>query len=238
MPRSEFSKLLVLLLTVYGSIAAVLLHGLDPLTSSNEASSATFYPLSNDAFSGDNNIIAAPFVGETTSDNARTGQQAKKALRDPFIGDEGERPQSLILGGTSSQCGNGLNGQAQPSDSKRVRPRETGEYCEPDSSPGFTSNPQNPSANPPQRSIQQEAGSSIKKNPSAIIPSAAEDPTVNPLLCPNIERMIPVCHGMYDPVLGLGPFELEHCSPSMWLLFLSLSLSSWSRALPVGSNSK
>lgn len=215
MPRSEVSKLVVLLLTVHGSIAAVLLPGLDPLASSNEASPATFYPLSNDGFSGDNNIIAASFIGGTIPNEALTGQQAEKLLGDPFISNEGKRPQSFILGGISSQCDKKPNGQAQPDDSKRVRPREAGGYCEPDASPGFTSIPQNPTANPPQGSIQQGGGSAIRKNPSAIIPSVAEDPTVNPLLCPNIERMIPVCHGMYEPVLGLGPFELERCSPSM-----------------------
>ena len=215
MPRSEISKLVVLLITVHSSIAAVLLPSLDPLASSNEASPATFYTLSNDEFNGDNNIIAASFFGETIPNKERTGQQAEKVLGDPFLSNEGDRPQSFTLGGTSSQCGKKLNGQAQPNGSKRVRPRETGGYCALDSSPGFTSNPQNPTANPSQGSIQQEAGTSIGKNPSAIIPSAAEDPTVDPRLCPNIERMIPVCHGIYEPVLGLGPFELEHCSPSM-----------------------
>ena len=219
MPRSEMAKLVVvLLLTIHSSTAAVLLHNLDPPAGSNGASPASFYPLSNGGFSGDNNIIAASFAGETIPDEERTGQHAEEALEYPFISNEAERPQSFILGGTSSsRCGKELNDQARPNDSKRVRARETGGYCEPDSSPspGFTSNPQNPTAKPPQRSIQQGAGSSIRKNPSAAIPSAAEDPTVNPLLCPNIERMIPVCHGIYDPVLGLGPFELEHCSPSM-----------------------
>lgn len=209
------AKLVVLLLTIHSSIAAVLLHNLDPLAGSNGASPTSFYPLSNDGFGGSNNIIAASFAGETIPDEARADQQAEEALGYPFISNEGERPQSFVLGGTSSQCDKELNGQAQPNDSKQVRARETGGYCEPDSSPGFRSNPQNPTANPPQGSIQQGAGSSIRKNPSAIIPSTAEDPTVNPLLCPNIERMIPVCHGMYDPVLGLGPFELEHCSASM-----------------------
>lgn len=201
MPRSEMAKLVVvLLLTIHSSIAAVLLHNLDPPAGSNGASPASFYPLSNDGFSGgDNNIIAASFAGETIPDEERTGQQAEEAFEGyPFISNEAERPQSFILGGTSSPCGKKLNGQAQPNDSKRVRARETGGYCEPDSSPspGFTSSRKNPTANPPQGSIQQEAGSSIRKNPSAVIPSAAEDPTVNPLLCPNIERMIPVCHGI------------------------------------------
>lgn len=226
--------LVVLLLTLHSSIAAVLLHNLDPSAGSNGASPASFYPLSNGGFSGDNNnnnnIIAASFAGETIPDEART----EEALGYPFISNEDERPQSFILGGASSQCGKELNKQAQPNNSKRVRARETGGYCEPDSSPGFKSSPEIPTANPPQGSIQQGAGSSTRKNPSAIIPSAAEDPTVNPMLCPNIERMIPVCHGMYDPVLGLGPFELENCSPSMWPLFsfsLSLSLS----ILPISS---
>lgn len=215
MPRSEMSKLVALLLTVHSSIAAVLLPSLDTLGGSNGASPASFYPPSNNGFSGDNNIIVASFAGETIPNEARTGQQAEKALGSPFISSEGERPRSFNLGGTSSQCGKELNGQAQPNDSKRVRARETGGYCEPDSSPGFTSNPQNPTADPPQGSVQQEAGNSIRKNTSAIIPSAADDPTVNPMLCPSIERMIPVCHGMYEPVLGLGPFELENCSPSV-----------------------
>lgn len=204
MPRSEMAKLVVLLLTIHSSIAAVLLHNLDPLAGSKGASPASFYPLSNDGFSGVNNIIAASYAGEKLPDEARTDPQAEEALGYPFISNQGEMPQAFILGGTSSQCDKELNGQAQRKDSKRVRARETGGYCEPDSSPGFTSSPQNPTANPPQGLIQQGAGSSIMKNPSAVIPSAAEDPTVNPLLCPNIERMIPVCHGMYDPVLGLG----------------------------------
>lgn len=248
MPRSELAKLVVLLLlAIHTSIAAVLLHknNIDPpAPGSNGASLDSFYPLSNDGLlSGDggnnNNLIAASsFGGESMiPDEARPGQETieEEALGYPFSSsNEGERPQSFILGGgvtTSSQCGKELDGQAQsqPNDSsKRVRVRrETGEYCEPDSSHGFkSSSPQNPTANPPQRPIQQEgAGISIRKKPSAVIPSAAEDPTINPLVCPDIERMIPVCHGMYDPVLGLGPFELEHCSPSMWLLFLSLSLS-------------
>lgn len=221
MPRSEMAILVVIvvlpLLTLHSSIAAVLLHNLDPSAGSNGASPASFYPpLSNGELSGDNNIIAASFAaaGETIPDEARTTEEALGYPQ--FISNEDESPQSFILGGTSSQCGKELNGQAQPNDSKRVRARETGGYCEPDPSPGFKSSPQNPTANPPQRPIQQGAGSSTRKNPSsAVIPSAAEDPTVNPLLCPNIERMIPVCHGMFDPVLGLGPFELERCSPSM-----------------------
>ena len=226
MPRSEMSKVvLLLLLTVYGSIAAVLLHGLDPLTGSNDASLlATFHPLSNDGSSADNNnnnnIMTAP-VGEELPDDARTTGQllAEQAILDPFSINEGERPSSFILSDTSSQCGKTPNSQAQPSDSnERVRRRETGEYCTPDdgldpSSPGST---QGPTANPPDEgSTRQEAGSLIQKIPSAIIPSIAKGPTVNPLLCPVVGRMIPVCHGMYEPVLGLGPFELEHCSPSM-----------------------
>ncbi|MCJ1349754.1 hypothetical protein MMC31_007995 [Peltigera leucophlebia] len=225
------SKLLLLpLLTVHGSIAAVLLHSLDPPAGSKEASlSATFSPLSNDGGSSADNIIAAS-VGETIiPDEARTaGQPQPLAGQEAFLDqliisiNEGDRPQSFILSDTSSKCGKTSNGQAQPNPSnKRVRPRETGEYCQPDdgldhSSPASTSNPQNPTTNPPHEGFtQQGAGSSIQKNPSATIPSAAKGPTANPLLCPNVERMIPVCHGMYETVLGLGPFELEHCSPSM-----------------------
>ena len=232
MPRSEMSKLVVLLLTVHTSIAAVLLNNnVDPpAAGSNGASLGSFYPLSNDGLlSGDDNdniIAASSFAGETIiPDEARTGQETEEeALAYPFItSNEGEMPQSFILGGdtTSSQCGKELNGQAQAQpkgSSKRVRVRrETGGYCEPDSSHSFkSSSPQNPTANPPQRPIQQQgAGSSIRKKPSAVIPSAAEDPTINPLVCPDIQRMIPVCHGVYDPVLGLGPFELESCQPSL-----------------------
>lgn len=154
-------------------------------------------------------------------DAGTTGQlQAEQAVLDPFISiNEGERPQSFILSDTSNQCGKTPNSQAQPSgNNKRVRSRETGEYCQLDdgldpSSPGSG---QNPTANPPDEgSTRKEAGSLIEKNPSAIIPSAAKGPTLNSLLCPVVDRMIPVCHGMYEPVLGLGPFELEHCSPSM-----------------------
>lgn len=203
---------------------------------SNGASLGSSYPLSNgELLRGDGNgndiiIAGSSFARETIiPDEARTGQETteEEALGEyPFISsNEGEeRPQSYILEGginTSSQCGNELNGQAQaqPIDSsKRVRVRrETGGYCEPDSSHGFKSpSPQNPTANPPQRSIQQQGAGSLTWNkPAAVIPSAAEDPTFNPLVCPDIERMMPVCHGMYDPVLGLGPFQLEHCSPSM-----------------------
>lgn len=205
--------LVVLLLTIHSSIAAVLLHNLDPSAGSNGASPASLYPLSNAGFSGDNNMIAeASIAGETIPDEAHT----EEALGYSFISNEGESPQSFILGGTSNhQCGKELNGQAQSNDSKRVRAREAGGYCETDSSPGFESSPENPTANPPQQSIPQGAGSSTRKKPSAIIPSIAQGPTVNPMLCPNIERMIPVCHGMYDPVLGLGPFELQNCNPSM-----------------------
>lgn len=229
MPHSEMSKVVViLLLTVYGSIAAVLLHDLDPLTGSNDASFlATFHPLSNDGSSADNsnknnnNIMAAASVGEKIPDDAPTTGQllSEQAILDPFSINEGERSQSFILSDTSNHCGKPTNSQAQPSDSnKRVRRRETGEYCRIDdgldpSSPGST---QDPTANPPDEgSTRQEAGSSIQTNPSANIPSIAKGPTVNPFLCPVAERMIPVCHGMYEPVLGLGPFELENCSPSM-----------------------
>lgn len=228
MPRSEMSKVAVLLLlTVHGSIAAVLQHGLDPLTVSNDASLLdTFHPLSNDGSSADNNNnnnnnIMAASVGEKIPDDAGTTGQllAEQAIQDPFSINEGEMPQPFILSDTSNQCGKTPNSQAQPSDSnKRVRRRETGEYCRLDdgldrSSPGST---QGPTANPPDEgSTRQEAGSLIQKSPSGIIPSAAKGPTVNPFLCPVVGRMIPVCHGMYEPVLGLGPFELEHCSPSM-----------------------
>lgn len=174
-------------------------------------------------------------MGETITDDeaarTTTGQLlAEQNFLDPsFISineSEGERPpQSFILSDTSNRCGKTSNGQAKPIAShKRVRPRETGEYCQPDdglyhsSPPETTSNPDNPTTtNPPPHGgfTQQGGGSSIQKNPSAVIPSTAKGPTTNPLLCPNVERMIPVCHGMYDTVLGLGPFELEQCSPSM-----------------------
>lgn len=156
------SKLVeLLLLTAHGPIAAILLHSLDPLASSNEASLlAAFNPLSNYGSSADNNIVAAS-VGETIPDEARTAGQllAEQVLLDPFISiNEGERPQSFILSDTSNQCGKALGGQAQPNGSnKRSRPRETGEYCQPDdgldhSSHGLTSNTQDPTANPLLRS--------------------------------------------------------------------------------------